>query len=507
MKNRILAGLLLAMALPALTLMALGAAGPEIAGDLGRLDQIAWLFVSYQVALVVSVPVYGKLGDIHGRRMVFLGSVAVFTLASLLAGLAWSFPMLIASRVLQGIGGGGIMSQTHAVIADLVPARERGRYSWLTPTVWTIASFLGPVFGGVVAEHAGWRWVFLVNIPLGLLSIWFVVGAFPRRSGEVVRSFDAIGSTLLVVSYGSIVFLLSLGGDVLEWRHPLVIYGLLSGTLLLVAFVVYEMRTEEPVMPLRFLRIPVIRASSITTFLIGTVNFMVVAFLPLMLQVVTGVGAAEAGFALVPTTFGIAITSTIVGRLVVRTGHYRIWPAVGSAIFATGYFVLANLGPDPSTVIVWVGTACLGLGMGAGSPVFMLSMQNAAPQRDVGAVSAMAVFARNSGQAFGVALAGAIFVGRLSHHLDRLVPADRITGVAVEDLRSDIDVIRSLPPDVERLVAESFRLAASDVFTLAAWGGVASLIASLAIQQLPLAETIEDDETPTASVSPTSGRE
>ncbi len=169
------------MSLPALDLMALGAAAPEVAGDLGRLDQVAWLFVSYQLALVVTVPLHGKLGDLHGRRIVFLSSVIVFTLASVLAGLAWSFPVLVASRVLQGVGGGGIVSQTHAVIADLVPPRERGRYSWVSPTVWTVASFLGPVFGGVLAEHAGWRWIFLVKLPFGLVSIWFVRDAFPSR--------------------------------------------------------------------------------------------------------------------------------------------------------------------------------------------------------------------------------------------------------------------------------------------------------------------------------------
>lgn len=492
MNRRILTGLVLAMALPALDLMALGAAGPEIAGDLGRLDQVAWLFVSYQLALVVSVPLYGKLGDLHGRRIVFLSSVTIFTLSSMLAGLAWTFPVLIVSRVLQGLGGGGIISQTHAVIADLVPARERGRYSWLTPTVWTIASFLGPVFGGALAEHASWRWIFLLNLPFGLLSIWFVRDAFPGRIVREARSFDLTGAVLLVCSYGALVFSVSVGGDLFEWTDPVVLAGLIGGAALLVAFVVQELRSVDPVMPLSLLRIPVVRASTATTFLIGCVNFMAVAFLPLMLQVVAGVGSTEAGLALLPTTFGIAITSTIVGRLVVRTGHYRIWPAIGSTVFAAGYFVLASLGPDPATAVVWLGTGLLGLGMGAGSPVFMLSMQNAVPHRDVGVVSAMAMFARNTGQAFGVALAGALFVARLSHHLDRLVPSERLAGLDVDDLRGDIDVIRALEPDIEALATDAFRLAVTDVFTFAAWGAVLSVVAALTIPQLPLRETIED---------------
>ncbi|MEZ5168773.1 MAG: MFS transporter [Acidimicrobiales bacterium] len=179
MNPRVMAGLVLAMALPALDLMALRAAAPEIAGDLGRLDQLAWLFVSYQLALVVSVPLYGKLGDLRGRRLVFLFSVSFFTVSSLLAGLAWSFPVLVGARLAQGVGAGGIVSQTHAVIADLVPARERGRYSWLTPTVWTVAAFSGPVFGGALAEHLSWRWIFLVNLPFGVLSIVFVRGPSP----------------------------------------------------------------------------------------------------------------------------------------------------------------------------------------------------------------------------------------------------------------------------------------------------------------------------------------
>jgi len=480
------------MTLPALDLMALGAAAPEIAGDLGRLDQVAWLFVSYQLALVVSVPLYGKLGDLKGRRVVFLSSVTAFTVASLAAGLAWSFPVLVISRVAQGLGGGGIISQTHAVIADLVPARERGRYAWLTPTVWTIASFLGPVFGGALAEHANWRWIFLLNLPFGILSVWFVRDAFPNRATGERRSFDLPGAILLVVSYGALVFSVSVGGDLLTWSDPVVIVGLVGGGALLAAFVVQELRSLDPVMPLSLLKIPVVRSSAATTFCIGMVNFLAVAFLPLMLQVVTGMGSTAAGLALLPTTLGIAITSTIVGRLVVRTGHYRIWPAVGSAVFAAGYFVLASIGPDPRIVVVWVGTGLLGLGMGAGSPVFMLSMQNAVPHRDVGVVSAMAMFARNSGQAFGVALAGALFVSRLSHHLDRLVPTERLAGFGVDDLRSDIDAIRGLGPEVEMLAADAFRLAVTDVFTFAAWGAVVSFLLALTIPQLPLRETIDD---------------
>ena len=184
MNRRVLTGLVLAMALPAIDLMALGAAGPEIAGELGRLDQIAWLFVSYQLALVVAVPVYGKLGDLRGRRAVYLSAVTVFTVASLIAGMAWSFPVLVAARVVQGIGGGGIVSQSSAVIADLVPARQRGLYSWITPTVWTLASFVGPVLGGALAEYASWRLIFLLNLPLGLLALTFVRGAFPDRRSE-----------------------------------------------------------------------------------------------------------------------------------------------------------------------------------------------------------------------------------------------------------------------------------------------------------------------------------
>ena len=492
MNRRILAGLILAMALPALDLMALGAAGPAIAGDVGRLDQVAWLFVAYQLALVVMVPVYGKLGDLRGRRMVFLSSVSIFTVASVVAGLAWSFPVLLVARIIQGIGAGGIISQTHAVIADLVPARERGNYSWVTPTVWTIASFLGPVFGGALAEHLSWRWIFLLNLPFGLLSIVFVRDAFPGRQSREVRSFDGLGATLLVVSYGALIGAVSVGGEFAPWSHPGVVVAFVVGGVGLIAFVRQEMVASDPLMPLGLLRIKVVRACVATTSLIGSVNFMAVAFLPLMLQVVTGVGSTEAGLAIAPTTFSIAVVSTIVGRLVVRTGHYRIWPFIGSVIFTGGYVVLAGLGPSPATATVWAGTALLGAGMGAGSPVFMVAMQNSVAHRDVGVVSAMAMFGRNTGQAFGTAIAGAIYVARLRHHLDELVPSDRLDGLGADDFRSDIDAVRALDPDVEALVADAFRLATTDVFTVAIIGGVLSALAALAIPQVPLAETLEE---------------
>lgn len=492
MNNRVLAGLILAMALPALDLMALGAAAPEVAGDLGQLDQVAWLFVGYQLALVVTVPLYGKLGDLRGRRVVFLFSVSVFTASSLVAGLAWSFPVLVVARIAQGVGGGGIISQTHAVIADLVPPRERGRYSWVTPTVWTIASFLGPVFGGALAEHVDWRWIFLLNLPFGALSIWFVRGAFPARVNRERRSFDVAGAVMLVVSYGGLVFALSVGGDLFAWSHPAIVATALVGLVALVAFVLQQFRSADPVMPLRLVRVPVVRATAATTFLIGLVSFFALAFLPLMLQVVNGVGATEAGLAILPTTAGIAVSSTITGRIVVRTGLYRPWPILGSAAFASGYWVLSSIGSSPTMWVVWCGTGLLGIGMGMGSPVFMLAMQNAVPHRDVGVVSAMAMFARNTGQVFGIAAAGTFFVSRLGHHLDRLVTPAQLGGVGVDEVRGDVDVIRELPAAVEPLVADAYRLAVTDVFTVGIWGGVLALLAALAIPQLPLRETIDE---------------
>lgn len=502
MNRRVLVGLILAMALPALDLMALGAAAPAIASDLGQLDRVAWLFVSYQLALVVSVPIYGKLGDLRGRRVVFLWSVAIFSVASVAAGLAWSFPMLVAARLVQGLGGGGIVSQTPAVIADLVPARERGRYSWVTPTVWTVAAFLGPVFGGALAEHLSWRWIFLINLPFGALAVALGRGAFPSRTSGTDRGLDRVGALLLVVSYGVLVLAVSVGGDLVAWSDPLVVAALVGGGCLLVGFVVHEAHTGDPLVPVSILRVRVVGASVATTFLIGSVNFMVVAFLPLMLQVVTGAGSTEAGLAILPTTLGIAVTSTIVGRIVVRTGYYRIWPIVGSVVFTAGYVVLARLGPDPAMSVVWMATALLGIGMGAGTPVFMLAMQNAVAHRDVGAVSAMAMFARNTGQVFGTAIAGAYFAARLGHYLGRRAIAASLQtasidgveqGVRAADLTDDVDLIASLDADVAALVADAVRMASTDVFTLGVVGALASLAAALFIPQVALRETLDEE--------------
>ncbi|MEZ5168772.1 MAG: MFS transporter [Acidimicrobiales bacterium] len=265
-----------------------------------------------------------------------------------------------------------------------------------------------------------------------------------------------------------------------------------AGLLLLAcAFVVQELRAPDPVMPLRLLRMPVVRSCAATTFLIGSVNFLVVAFLPLMLQVVTGVGSTEAGLAILPTTFGIAVTSTAVGRLVVRTGHYRSWPVLGSVVFTAGFAVLASLGSDPSRLAVWSGTGLLGIGMGAGTPVFMLAMQNAVAHRDVGVVSSTAMFARNTGQAFGTAIGGALFAARLTDHLHRLVSPTQLDGLDLTAVRGDIPAIRALDAEVQALVAEAFRLAVTDVFTVGVVMAALSVAVAATIPQLRLRETLD----------------
>lgn len=487
-RRTVFAGLMLATALPAFDLLILSTAGKAILDDLG--GELIWMFIAYHITLVASMPLYGKLGDLYGRKRTYQTAIVLFVVSSMVAGLAVNPTMLIIGRALQGVAGGGITGQSQAVVADMVPPRERGRYAWLTPTVYAVASMAGPFIGGFFVDHLSWRWIFFVNAPAGALAFVLIGMAFKVPTPRVQHRLDFAGAALLVGAVTLLSFVASTAGESYSWTSSVVIVAGSFGALLAVLLVLQERRAPEPVFPLHLLRDRIIAVCTITTFCIGAANFGMAVFLPIFLQVVNGVSATEAGLALMPVSAGITLTSIVVGRAITRTGQYRWYPLCGVVVFGVGVFMLSTIGQDTSRWTVWSYTFCAGVGTGIASPVIMVAMQNAAAYKDLGVVSSLGMFGRTIGQIFGPAFGATLMAVRFQTHLDRLV-GSAAAELDAKQLRTETSTIDDLPEPVRAQVIEAFRRAVNDSFRLAAAFCVAGAIAAAFMRARPLRESVQ----------------
>ncbi|MEO5840869.1 MAG: MDR family MFS transporter [Acidimicrobiales bacterium] len=491
-RRLVIAGLMLALVLPSLDLLVVSTAGKAISDDIGKLSQLSWLFISYQLTLVAFMPLFGKLGDTYGRKRTIQASIVLFVVASVFTGIAFNFPMLVLGRALQGVGGGGITGLAQAVIADIVPPRHRGKYSWISPSVFTVTSLMGPLLGGVFVDHLSWRWIFFINLPLGIVA-WFIIAvAFQVPSDKVRHHVDLVGALLLVVAVSLIVFAASTAGDQFEWTSPVVIGTTLAGLAVGALFVVFETRHSEPVFPLKLLRDPLVRACTATTFFIGSANFGLAIFLPLFLQVVTGTSATRAGFALMPMSLGIISSSAIVGRQISKNGRYRWYPLIGMLIFTGGIFQISLLSRGSPEWHAWLAMFLAGVGSGTASPVLMVAVQNSVRYEDVGVASSLTMFCRTMGQVIGPSFATTLWITRFDANVRRLVPPDTLAGLDVEELRNNSKAIRALAEPTHTQVVESLRLGINDAFRLAAALAALGIITSLFMKSRPLRGTIKE---------------
>jgi len=420
----VLPGIMLAMMLAMLDNMVVGTAMPKIVGELGGLSKLSWVVTAYVLGTSVSTPIWGKLGDLYGRKKVFLSSVVLFMIGSMLSGAAGEFgwlndainPMtqLIAFRAFQGLGAGGLMVGAFALIGDLVPPRERGKYQGLMGGIMAIAMIAGPLVGGLITDHASWRWIFYMNLPIG--AVGFVMLLFflhlPVRKTE--HKIDWLGAALLGVSITAIVLITTWGGKEYAWASAQ-IFGL--GALALVTlglFLVVERRHPEPVLPLHIFKNRNFSVVSGMGFLVGFALFGAVAFLPLYQQTVQGASATNSGLLLLPMMMGVLVTSFAIGRIITNTGKYRIFPIIGGAIMALAMFLLTRLADDTSKFESSVYMVLLGLGMGFLMQTTLLIAQNSVEMKDLGVASSTATFVRSIGGSFGVSIFGAVFNSRLS---------------------------------------------------------------------------------------------
>ena len=490
----IFTGLMAGLFLAALDQTIVATALPTIVGELGGLDYYSWVVTAYLLSSTVCTPLYGKLSDIYGRRLIFQTAVGIFLLGSLLAGIAPGMFELVLFRGVQGLGAGGVMVCTFAVVGDIVSPRQRGRYIGYLAATWAFASVLGPLVGGFIVDTTSWRWVFLINLPVGLIALAIISSALRLPTVRRQSRIDIVGAMLLVIGVGLLLLSLVWGGTAYTWQSPVIVSLIASGTFVTAAFLWWETRVPEPLLPLRLFRNGIYSVASVLGFLIGVALFGGVVFLPLFLQVVNGVSATDSGLLVLPLTAGIVVGSVGAGRLTTSTGRYRRYPIIGSAFAVVGMYFLSSMTADTSRVLSSGYMLVLGLGVGMVLQVTLLAVQNAVSHADLGVATSSAQFFRTLGGSFGVAIFGSIMNARLLEELPRRIPADVVDSLRgqVTELLSTPTAIRALPREVASGVTSSVEIALQDVFFWAVPVMVLSFLLSWRLKEIPLRDTVGD---------------
>ena len=412
-----MSGLMLGMLLAMLDNLVVSTALPTIVGDLGGLNHLSWVVTGYALASAASTPVWGKLGDLYSRRGMFLASIVVFLIGSALAGLSQNMTELIGFRALQGLGAGGLMVGAMAIIADLVPPRERGRYQSLIGGMMPIAFVGGPLIGGVLTDDLSWRWVFYINLPIGVAALITTVLFMKLPKHRIEARIDYWGAILLAVGVVSLTLAASWGGSQYAWGSWQILGLFGVAVVFLIAFVVVENRVAEPILPPRLFRIRNFTTAQILSFLVGAAMFGAVNFLPQYMQNVRGASATASGLLLLPMMFGMLAFMLGTGQITTKTGRYREFPIIGAAVMTAGLLLLLVLGVNTSTVLASALTVVLGIGMGFIMQNTNLITQNSVELRDMGAATGSVTLFRTIGGSLGVALLGSLYTSKLTSTL------------------------------------------------------------------------------------------
>ncbi|WP_326641844.1 MFS transporter [Streptosporangium sp. NBC_01755] len=497
----ILAGLMLAMLTSMISTSVVGTALPTIVGTLGGQDQLAWVAGATLLTMTASTPIWGKLSDLYGRKLMFQAALVVFVVSSVAAGFSQDMGQLIAARAVQGIGAGGLAALPQIILGDVVEPRERGRYSGYIGAVFGLSTVAGPLLGGFIVDNMSWRWTFWFCVPLAVVAFVVIQKVLKLPFARTDTKVDWWGATFITGGTTALMLLLSLGGNEFDWNSPWT-YGL--GVLSLAMFglaVVAERKAADPILPPHLFRDRTFVLSSIASLLVGAAMFGALMFLPQYLQIVKGMSPTGSGLMTLPLVLGLLVSSIAVGRFVSRTGRWKIFPVLGMLLVGVGLFLLSRLHVDSSLLLIGVDNVVLGVGLGASMQILILAAQNAVARADLASTTSGVSFFRSLGSAVGVAAFGAILTNRLTAELISLAKAAKLplSGGAVPGLGSP-EAIHQLPAPVLEIVLEAFTRAMNAVFLVGVPVAVLAAVAALMLKEIPLRSA--QSAAPAAAVDP-----
>ncbi|MFI6478302.1 MDR family MFS transporter [Nonomuraea sp. NPDC050663] len=482
----VLPGLMLAMVLAMLDNMIVGTAMPRIVGELGGLTHLSWVVTAYVLGTTVSTPIWGKIGDIFGRKTIFIISIVLFMIGSVLCGMSQDMGQLIAFRAIQGLGAGGLMVNVMAIIGDLVPPRERGQYQGIMAGVMSLAMIAGPLVGGFITDHLDWRWAFYVNLPVGFVALALIVAKLhlPKRSAAV--RIDWLGAIVLTIGITALVLITSWGGNDYAWGSWQILSLAAVAVVSLGLFAAVERRAADPILPLTLFRDRNFTLITIIGFLLGFAMFGAINFLPLFQQTVQGASATNSGLLLLPMMAAAMVISIFVGKRITVTGTYKIYPIIGGVGMVAGVWLLSLMDVNTPTWQTGVFIAVLGVGMGFLMQTTMLIAQNSVEPKDMGVASSTSTFFRSIGGSFGVSLFGAIFNNHFLDGLTQHFGAQAADQLAKGGGQMNPAALAALDPSVKQGVLESLASAISGLFWWAIVFAVAVPVLAIFIREIPL---------------------
>ena len=477
----IFGALFLVLLLAALDQTIVSTALPTIVGELGGLTHLSWVVTSYLLSSTVVTPLYGKFGDLHGRKIVLQVAIVVFLVGSALCGLAQNMVQLIVFRGLQGVGGGGLIVITIAVIGDLIPPRERGRYQGLFGAVFGLATIIGPLLGGFFVDHLTWRWIFYINLPTGVLALAVIAAALPARPSGRAHTIDYPGAALRSFALTAVILVTSLGGNTFAWDSGFVVGMTAAAIVSLFAFVAVEARSREPILSLSLFRNRTFSITSAVGLIVGLSLFGSVTYLPIHLQLVKGESPTGSGLQLMPMMLGMLVTSVLSGRLISRFGRYRPFPIAGTILMTVGLLLMSRISIDMSVWETSADALVLGLGMGMIMQVLILAVQNSVDYEHLGVATSGATLFRAIGGALGVAVFGAIFAHALQGQLGAVLPP----GTEFPSAASPA-ALQALPPEIRAAYLAAIVASLRLVFQVAAAVAALGFLLTLGLREVPL---------------------